>query len=788
MSIIEINKVVDMESIIIKNAHENNLKNLDLTIPINAFTCVTGCSGCGKSSLVFDTIYAESQRSFLEGMTGNIQGQKLMNKPKVDSIENLRPALNISQNYYNVNPRSTVGTITEISYYLRALFSLVNSDKTKSVRENTFSSNNPRSFCPNCFGLGVEVSVSENLLIPDKNKTLREGAITFYKGSPESKEQKCLEAFCDHYGIDMDCKISKLSSNKIQLLLYADEHIRYKLAYKEGKRRKQHYVILQGVVTTIKDKIERLEANSPSNIYAKYLEEIPCHICGGSKLKQEVLKYTVGGLNYDEIERMEISSLKPWLHNLKDKRITKEKKVLVDQLVNSMISKITAITDLNVGYLCLNRPIPTLSGGERQRVRIATQLTCSLKGLIYILDEPCKGLHYRDITSIIKASRELIDHDNTIIAIEHNKRYIASSDYTIELGPVGGPDGGYLLGKVGKPAKYKLQPEFKKGIGSFEYIEIKGINLRNIKDQVARIPCGGITCVTGVSGSGKSTLANVVYNCISGRTAGYCSSFDDKGLLKRAIQVNQAPIGKTPRSTVVSYLEIFDEIRTLFSKTDAAKKLKLNASMFSMNVKGGRCECCQGTGLQKIELNYLPSSFITCPECSGRRFNDDVLSVTYKGKTIHDVLETPVTDIIELFEDSKKIHSVLSSMIELGLGYLTLGQMSMNLSGGEAQRIKLAKALGGYLKGGNLYILDEPTSGLNDVDIERFIGVLLSLQKKGETILIIEHNVEFIARVADYIIDFGVYGGQAGGRIVSQGLPQDVFNNKKSSLNGLDGL
>ena len=775
-----------MENIIIKNAHENNLKNLDLTIPVNAFTCVTGCSGCGKSSLVFDTIYAESQRSFLEGMTGNIQGQKLMNKPKVDSIENLRPALNISQNYYNVNPRSTVGTITEISYYLRALFSLVNSNNSISVRENTFSANNPKSFCPNCFGLGVEVSVSESLLIPDKSKTLREGAITFYKGSVESKEQKYLEAFCEYYGIDMDCQVSKLSSNQLQLLLYADEHIRYKLAYKEGKRKKQHYVILQGVITTIKEKIERLEANSSSNVYAKYLEEVPCHICGGSKLRREVLEYTVGGLNYDEVERMEISSLKPWLQNLKDKRISKEKQVFVDQIVNSMITKITAITDLNAGYLCLNRPIPTLSGGERQRVRIATQLTCSLKGLIYILDEPCKGLHYRDITSIIKASRDLIEHDNTIIAIEHNKRYIASSDYTIELGPVGGPDGGYLMGKAGKPAKYTLKPNFKNGHKAFKYIEINDINFRNIKGQDARIPCGGITCVTGVSGSGKSSLANVIYNCISGRAAGYCKSFDNNGLIKRAVQVNQAPIGKTPRSTVVSYLEIFDDIRNLFSKTDTAKKLKLNASMFSMNVKGGRCECCQGTGLQKIELNYLPSSFITCPECSGKRFNEDVLSVTYKGKTIHDILETPVIDIIELFTDTKKVYSVLSSMIELGLGYLTLGQMSMNLSGGEAQRIKLAKALGGYVNGGNLYILDEPTSGLNDADIERFISVLLSLQAKGETILIVEHNIEFIAKVADYIIDFGVFGGQAGGKIVSQGLPQEVFENNKSSLHGIE--
>ncbi len=776
-----------MEEIIIKNARENNLKNLDLTIPINAFTCVTGCSGCGKSSLVFDTIYAESQRSFLEGMTGNIQGQKLMNKPRVDSIENLRPALNISQNYYNVNPRSTIGTITEISYYLRALFSVVNSNKTINVRENIFSSNNPKSFCPNCFGLGVEVAVSEELLIPDRDKTLREGAIVFYKGAPESKEQKYLQAFCEHYGIDIDCEVSKLSQKEMRTLLYADDHIRYKLAYKEGKRRKQHYVILQGVMTAIKERIDKLDVNSSSNVYSKYLEEVPCHVCGGSKLKKEVLEYTVGGLNYDEIERMEISKLSLWLHSFSDKRISKDKQPIVDQLVNSMRAKIDALVNLNVGYLCLNRSIPSLSGGERQRVRIATQLTCSLKGLIYILDEPCKGLHYRDITSIIKASKDLIKHDNTIIAIEHNKRYIASSDYTIELGPVGGPGGGYLISETKTPLKYYMRPLFKDTVEYVKFIELKGVSFRNIEKQDARFPIGGITCITGVSGSGKSTLATVLYNSISGKALSYCTSYNGEGI-KRVVQVNQAPIGKTPRSTVVSYLEVFDEIRNLFAKTAIAKRLKLGASMFSMNVKGGRCECCQGTGLQKIELNYLPSSYITCPECSGKRFNDEVLSVTYRDKSIHDILETPVEDIIEVFSDTKKIYSVLASMIELGLGYLKLGQMSMNLSGGEAQRIKLAKALGGYTNGDNLYILDEPTSGLNDVDIDKFLKVLLSLQNKGETIVIIEHNVEFIAKAADYIIDFGLCGGEAGGTIAAQGPAQEVFLNKRSSLFGLEQL
>lgn len=775
-----------MERILVKDAYENNLKHLDLEIPINAFTCVTGCSGCGKSSLVFDTIYAESQRGFLEGMTGNICGQKLMNKPKVGAIENLRPALNISQNYYNVNPRSTIGTTTEISYYLRSLFAIINSSQTMDIPENTFSANNPKSFCPNCSGLGVETVVSEALLIPDWNKTLRDGAILFFKGPPESKEQRYLEAFCGHYGIDMDRKISQLSQSELHQLLYADDQIRYKLSYKEGKRRKQHYVFLRGAVPVIQERTAAGNSSEPSTVYSKYLEEVPCRVCGGAKLRQDVLKYKVSGLNYDEVERMELTSLYSWLQDINESWSIPAKKELVSQLVEGMLRKLKALIQLNVGYLNLSRSIPSLSGGERQRVRIATQLTCSLRGLIYILDEPCKGLHYRDISSIIRATRDLIQRGNTVIAIEHNKQYIAAADYTVELGPVGGPKGGYLINTKSSQSDSEKHLTFKSPYDPEQYFEIDNICYRNIKGQTAHFPIGGITCITGVSGSGKSTLAAVVAKCFARRSSNYCASFHGGSSIKRAIQVNQAPIGKTPRSTVVSYLGIFDEIRTLFSDTEAAQKMKISASLFSMNVKGGRCECCQGTGLKKIELNYLPSSYITCPECGGKRFNDQILSVDYHGKTIQEVLETPISDIIKIFRETKKVFPVLTSMVKLGLGYLKLGQMSMNLSGGEAQRIKLAKALGASSGGQNLYILDEPTSGLNGADIGRFVKILYSLQANHETIVIIEHNIEFIAEVADYIIDFGVFGGEAGGKIVAQGLPETVFAHKDSSLYQLD--
>lgn len=774
-----------MEKIIIKDAYENNLKHIDLEIPLNAFTCVTGCSGCGKSSLVFDTIYAESQRGFLEGMSGNIYGQKLMNKPKVGVIENLRPALNISQNYYNVNPRSTIGTTTEISYYLRSLFAILCSERNCRISENIFSSNNPKSFCPHCSGLGIETVVSESLLIPDSEKTLREGGILFFKGSSEGKEQRYLEALCEYYGIDINKKISELSQEELSVLLYANDKIKYKLSYKIGKRRKQYYVFLQGAVPAIMERATQTDNSLSSVVYSKYMEDVPCHVCRGAKLREDVLAHKINGLNYHEVESMELSSLYLWLEKFDFDKVLKAKKELVSQLINSMLRKIKFLVQLNVGYLCLNRSIPSLSGGERQRIRIASQLTCSLKGLIYILDEPCKGLHFRDIKSIIQSTKELVNNNNTVIAIEHNKQYMAAADNIVQLGPVGGPQGGYIIDTCEKPPSYEYSLLFKmveKGKVP-TYIKLNDINFRNIKHQNVCIPEEKITCITGVSGSGKTSLTFVIFKCFESKNNAYCKTFETSGSIKRVIQVNQSPIGKTPRSTIVSYLEIYDEIRSMFAKTDVAKKLKIDASSFSMNVKGGRCEHCQGTGLQKIELNYLPNSYITCPECGGKRFNDTILSVTYNGKTIQEVLETPISEIIDIFKESKKVFSVLSSMLELGLGYLKLGQMSMNLSGGEAQRIKLAKALGISSKGHNLYILDEPTSGLNEVDIERFENILFTLQKNKDTVIIVEHNVEFIAKVSDYIVDFGTAGGDAGGCVVSQGLPKDVFDCVSSSLN-----
>lgn len=774
-----------MGKIFIKDAHENNLKHIDLEIPLNSFNCITGCSGCGKSSLVFDTIYAESQRGFIEGISGNIYGQKLMNKPKVGTIENLRPALNISQNYYNVNPRSTIGTTTEISYYLRSLFSLINSTVNNRVSENSFSSNNPKTCCVNCSGLGVELTISEELLIPDKERTLAEGGILFFKGSNESKEEKTLHAICEYYHIDINKKISELSDHEYKILLYSNDKIKQKISYKEGKRRKTHYVFLQGAATSITEKLVSSSKTLESVVYSKYMEEKKCHVCNGGKLKSEVLEYMVIGYDYSQVEEMEISIFNEFLTNFDYSKISREKKELVSELIESIKFKVKPLLDLNVGYLALNRTIPSLSGGERQRIRFATQLTCSLQGLIYILDEPCKGLHYIDVSNIISSTRNLINKGNTVIAIEHNKKYISSADNVIELGPVGGPNGGYLINSGSRAKDVDKELKFKREEKFDNYLEVENINFRNIRTQSVMFPIYGITCITGVSGSGKSSLANVISTCINRKNNYCCESIRNINFIKKVFHVNQAPIGKTPRSTIVSYLDIFDEIRSLFAKVEEAKKEKITASYFSMNVKGGRCECCQGTGLKKIELNYLPSSYIKCPECEGKRFNDKILGIKYNGKTILDILDNPIQDIIKGFKDTNKVFSVLSSMIDLGLGYLRLGQMSMNISGGEAQRIKLAKALGIPSKGNNLYILDEPTTGLNDIDIKKFTDVLNTLKSNQETVLIIEHNVDFISRISDYIIDFGVFGGNEGGRIVVQGLPRFVFEHKDSSFNSL---
>lgn len=784
------NGVEKRESIIINNAAVNNLKNINVAIPINSFTCITGVSGCGKSSLVYDTIYAESQRDFLESMSGNMYGQKLMNKPNVENIENLRPALSVSQNYYNHNPRSTVGTLTDVSHFLRTLYALViNFEQGTNYGENFFSANNPSSCCRHCNGLGEEDSISEDLLIPNRTKRLKDGAIIYYKGKDNSIEHKLLIAICDYYHIDINKSINELSKNDLFNLLYRENDLTFHLTFKTPKGRyRQKDVTEKGAIIELRKKLE--DVNTPS-IFAnisKYLVKKECSVCRGTRLKNDVLEKNICNNNIADVEKLKLNHLLEWLKEV-DK---KYQKCLIsnqiEQLIGQISKRIAKMIELKLEYISVNRSVITLSGGEIQRIRIANQLNCSLKGVIYILDEPCRGLHYRDIESIISATKELVDKENTVIAIEHNKQYISQADKIIELGPEGGANGGYILNddKLLSDFEYRIKYKNEKELEKF--FKLRNICYRNINNQNVDIPIGAITCITGVSGSGKSTLVSVISECFKYKRNIYCDLFYGCSKIKKVYNVNQQPIGKTPRSTVVSYLEIYDLIRELFVKCSKSKKIGLSASDFSMNVKGGRCECCKGTGLKKIELNYLPDSYVICPECDGKRFSQQVLSVEYKGKNISDVLDIPIIEIIDLFQDHEIIYEKLKCMINIGLGYVKLGQMSMNLSGGEAQRIKLAKVLGIKSRGKNMYILDEPTSGLHPNDIHKLGNILTDLERQGETILIIEHNIEFIASVADYMIDFGVKAGDDGGIIEVQGRPNFVINNSKSSWRYLKNL
>lgn len=770
------------EYIIINNAYENNLKHIDVRIAAESFTCITGVSGCGKSSLIYDTLYAESNRNFLESMATNSFGKKIMDKPKVGSIENLRPALCVSQNNYNNNPRSTVGTLTDISHYLRTLFSLIiNFNEGTHYIDSFFSSNNPTSCCPHCSGLGEEYDIDESAVIPDKKKTLNKGGIQYYSGSATSLEHKTLLAICENFNIDPETKIEQLTKKQLNDLLYRTDELTFSVKYKKQKGSyKTKIVRSKGALVELREKLVDIDTPSTKISIAKYLFKKTCTQCHGTKLKSEVLEKKICGKNIAETEHLQLTDLPIWLDEVLKAYKKSAIQSQVEQLLSYIRRKAKSIVRLNVGYLSADRSVTTLSGGEIQRIRIANQLNCPLKGIIYILDEPCKGLHIRNIDDIIKATDALVEKGNTVIAIEHNPYYIAKSDCVIELGPDGGVKGGNLL-YCGVPNSKVEKPVFSKKIKTnTNFVILNDITFHNIKSQNVKFPLNSITCISGISGSGKSSLVSVIESCVINKRNINCTSSENLLDFKSVQRVNQQPIGKNPRSTIASYLEVFDELRNLYA---CASQKRFSASDFSMNVKGERCECCQGNGVLKIELNYLPESYITCPECNGQRFHSDILSVKLHNRNIHETLSAPVSDIVEDFNENESIYRKLQCLIEIGLGYLSLGQMSMHLSGGEAQRIKLVKVLGSKPLKNTLYILDEPTAGLSKSDINKLTQLIYKVQKLGSTILIVEHNISFIANVADYLIDFGKEAGEKGGIIEAQGLPKDVYNDKKSSWN-----
>ena len=772
--------VVSMGSIRVRGAREHNLRGIDVDIPLGKLTCVTGVSGCGKSSLVHDTLYAESQRMFLEGLSGNDMGQQLMKAPDVDSIDNLRPSLNVSQSYYNFNPRSTVGTVTEVSHGLRSLFALVVSWETGLRLDDAFfSRNNPSSWCPECQGTGEGYAISLEKLIPDPTKRLSVGAILYYKGGKSSPERKTLLAVCERLGIDPDSRFCDLGEAQVDALLNRTSPLELSIRYKNPRGSyRQRKVTSRGVLVELEEKLKDVDTPSTLASISKYLERVPCKTCGGSGLNAEAAAYKICGMTMGDAEQARLSELLKWAGTVHDFYASSPIAKPVGTLCERISRRLERLVELKVGYLSLSRKVPTLSGGESQRVRIANQLSCSLNGLVYILDEPCRGLHPRDAESIISATRELVNRDNTVVAIEHDHRFISNADWEIRLGPQGGPNGGSVV-SMGAPQKRKdTNPSRREPAKARDTLTLDHLSQNNVRDLSICLPLGVVTALTGVSGSGKSSLLTAMQQKVD-------LMVSDKSVPKSKIDgvhlVNQKPIGKTPRSTVASYLGTMDEIRKAFAETEDAKSLGLGPSAFSLNVSGGRCETCQGTGLEKVSYRDLPDTYIECPECHGRRFSDEVLSVKVWGMTVTDVLDTPIEELIEKIPSDSATYEMLDCVIRIGLGYLTLGQTSMSLSGGEAQRIKLAKALGKTGVGKGIYFLDEPTSGLEREDARLLTQALLSLSSGGATVVLTEHDPTFIEETADHVIDLGTKAGNDGGSIVCTGSPAKVFDDPQSS-------
>lgn len=920
----------------IKGARVHNLKNIDVNIPKNSMTVITGLSGSGKSSLAFDTLYAEGHRRFVESLSSYARqflGQT--DKPDVDSIEGLSPAIAIDQKTTSNNPRSTVGTVTEIYDYLRLLFARVGIphcpicgkeikaiptdvilDNIKAMEEGTkfivlapvvkdkkgtheklfseclkngytrarvdgemieltevpeldknkmhnieividrlvlkqgidsrladsvetalklgnnnveilnmeddkiitysqnyaceehnftmsaleprlFSFNAPLGACPTCSGIGFIQTLSRDRIIPDKSLSIKEGAIDvpgFLNADEESWGGSLLVEVGKAYGFTLDTKIEDM--NKIQLDALFDgcgQQTFHVVRAFEG-RIHDGPAKWRGLFNTIKNRRDQLWSDK----YEEYYDSIPCPECQGKRLKPEVLCVTVGGKNIQDVCDMSVLDSLDFFENLnlshEDMQISKE--------VNKEIkSRLTFLKNVGLGYLNLSRQATTLSGGEAQRIRLATQIGSSLSGVMYILDEPSIGLHQRDNARLIETLKGLRDEGNTVIVVEHDTETMESADYIIDMGPGAGIHGGEIVAE-GTPAqlcksknsltgKYlsgrlsiAVPKERRKGTG--EYLTVVGAAQNNLKNITVKIPLGKFTCITGVSGSGKSSLIEGVLlpklekelnraNTFPGK----CQSIEGYEHLDKVISIDQSPIGRTPRSNPATYTGLFSDIRDLFSKTPDAKTRGYGPGRFSFNVPGGRCEACMGDGVKCIEMNFLPDVYVKCDVCQGRRYNKETLEVKYKGKNIYEILEMSVEEGLQFFENIPKIRKKLQTIFDVGLGYIKIGQSSTTLSGGEAQRVKLATELSRASTGKTIYILDEPTTGLHSYDVECLLGILNRLTDAGNTVVVIEHNLDVI-KTADHIIDLGPEGGEGGGTIVAEGTPEEVAKVEKS--------
>ena len=926
-----------MDKIIVKGARENNLKNVDIEIPKNKLTVMTGVSGSGKSSLAFDTIYAEGQRRYVESLSAYAR-QFLggTTKPDVDSIEGLSPSISIDQKTTNNNPRSTVGTVTEIYDYLRLLFARIgvpycpnhnipissqsieemtnqimneeeetkliisspivygqkgtfkdllenlrkdgyvrvkiddevrdlsediNLEKNKKhnilviidrlkrkdeargriyealelacklskgkavveipgrdeivmsesfacphcdfsleeLEPRMFSFNAPYGSCPDCKGLGFKQKMSADLIIPDKNKTLRRGGIEPYAGMDEYNIYiKKLEIVCDKYGIDMDKKIKDLTKKELDIVLNGTkEPIEFKFSTRSGNSIDacEPY---EGVLNNLERRYFETNSEFIREWLGRYMVELTCPTCHGKRLKESVLSVLINKKNIIDLTDMNIEKLYDFFDKLK---LSKEKEEIARLLIKEIKSRLEFLHNVGLGYLTLSRSAGTLSGGEAQRIRLATQIGSQLTGVLYVLDEPSIGLHQRDNQRLIDSLLKMRDLGNTLIVVEHDTDTMLQADYLVDVGPGAGDHGGEIVA-CGTPkevmqnknsltgdylsGRKKIEVPKKRRKGNGKFIEIKGAKENNLKNINVKFPLGKFICVTGVSGSGKSSLINgILYKALalnvygSRVVPGKHKSIKGLENVDKVIDITQDPIGRTPRSNPATYVGVFDDIRDVFANTKEAKIRGYDKGRFSFNVKGGRCEACWGDGVKKISMNFLPDVYVPCEVCGGTRFNKETLEVKYKGKTIYDVLQMRVEEALKFFENHPKIKRKLQVLMDVGLGYIKLGQSAPTLSGGEASRVKLAKELQKKPTGKSVFILDEPTTGLHSDDIKKLLVILNRIVDNGDTVIVIEHNLDVI-KVADHIIDLGPEGGDDGGTIVCEGTPEKVAKCEKS--------
>ncbi|MBM0755538.1 excinuclease ABC subunit UvrA [Staphylococcus epidermidis] len=924
-------------SIVVKGARAHNLKGVDIELPKNKLIVMTGLSGSGKSSLAFDTIYAEGQRRYVESLSAYARqflGQ--MDKPDVDTIEGLSPAISIDQKTTSKNPRSTVATVTEIYDYIRLLYARVGKpycpyhgieiesqtvqqmvDRILELEERTkiqllapvishrkgshekliedigkkgyvrlrvddeivdvnevpqldknknhtievvvdrlvvkdgietrladsietalelaegnltvdvingeelkfsenhacpicgfsigeleprmFSFNSPFGACPTCDGLGQKLKVDLDLVIPDKNKTLNEGAIEPWEPTSSDFYPTLLKRVCEVYKINMDKPYKKLTDRQKNILMNGsgEKEIEFTFTQRNGGTRKRK-MVFEGVVPNIDRRYHESPSEYTREMMSKYMTKLPCETCHGKRLSKEALSVYVGDYNIGEVVEYSIKNALYYFENLK---LSDQDKSIADQILKEIISRLSFLNNVGLEYLTLDRSSGTLSGGEAQRIRLATQIGSRLTGVLYVLDEPSIGLHQRDNDRLINTLKEMRDLGNTLIVVEHDDDTMRAADYLVDVGPGAGNHGGEVVssGTPNKVMKDKKSltgqylsgkkrievPEYRREITDRK-IQIKGAKSNNLKNVNVDFPLSVLTVVTGVSGSGKSSLVNeILYKALAqkiNKSKVKPGNFDEiKGIdqLDKIIDIDQSPIGRTPRSNPATYTGVFDDIRDVFAQTNEAKIRGYQKGRFSFNVKGGRCEACKGDGIIKIEMHFLPDVYVPCEVCDGKRYNRETLEVTYKGKNIADVLEMTVEEATHFFENIPKIKRKLQTLVDVGLGYITLGQQATTLSGGEAQRVKLASELHKRSTGRSIYILDEPTTGLHVDDISRLLKVLNRIVENGDTVVIIEHNLDVI-KTADHIIDLGPEGGEGGGTIIATGTPEEIAQNKGS--------